>query len=249
MMPKLEPIRTSNLTNMEAGQFIRRILDDLATIDQALLIDVPYNDYLSEISPKSVLYQKALGQVRKSEETEKISLADKNRDKAVDAFGKALKLYAVSDDPEETEASRGLSIVFNHFKDLAKLNYEAETMAIDKLTSELESPAHTAKISLLNMGRYVTRLKTTNEAFKTLFSNRMVTEASTESYDMKTIRADLLQKYADFANYVLAMAKALNSPLFLTALNLMNAARKYYSDMLARRNNGKNKVDTEIPNE
>ncbi|MBW8332114.1 MAG: hypothetical protein K0M40_08855 [Prolixibacteraceae bacterium] len=246
MMLKLEPVRTSDLTNMEAGQLIRRTLDDLATIDQALMIDVPLNAYLQDLTQQKGSYEKALAQIRKSEETEKIGLADKNRDKAVDAFGKALKLYGVSDDEAEVEASRGLNIVFTSFKGLADLNYEAETMAIDKLVNELESPAHAAKIGVLNMGRYVARLKTTNEAFKTLFANRLVTEASTETYDMKVIRAELLKKYADMANYVLAMAKALKSPLFLNALNLLNASRKYYSDMLARRTNGKDDKDKPV---
>jgi hypothetical protein len=44
--------------------------------------------------------------------------------------------------------------------------------------------------------------------------------------------------YSDFCNYVLAMAKALNTPLFVNALNLLNAGRKYYADMLARRSGG-----------
>jgi len=247
MMLKLEPVRTSDLTNMEAGQLIRRTLDDFATIDQPVMTDAPLNAYVQEITQQKDLYQKALAQIRKNEETEKIGLADKNRDKAVDAFGKALKLYGVSDDEAEVEASRGLSIVFNSFKGLADLNYEAETMAIDKLVSELESPAHADKVKLLNLGRYVTRLKTTNAAFKTLFANRMVAGASTESYDMKVVRAELMKTYADMANYVLVMAKALKTPLFLTALNLLNASRKYYSDMLARRTNGKD--DKEKPGE
>lgn len=245
MMLKLEPVRTSDLTNMEAGQLIRRTLDDLATIDQPLMTDAPLNAYVQELTRQKGLYEKALAQIRKSEETEKIGLADKNRDQAIQAFTKSLKLYGVSDDLAEVEASRGLSIVLSNFKGLADLNYEAETMAIDKLVSELESPAHAAKVGLLNLGRYISRLKTTNEAFKTLFANRLVAEASTESYDMKVIRAELMKKYADMANYVLAMAKALNSPLFLTALNLLNASRKYYSDMLARRTNGKD--DKEKP--
>lgn len=246
MILNLEPVRTTNLTNMEAGQLIRRTLDDFATIDQQLMVDAPLNAYVQEIGRQKGLYEKALAQVRKSEETEKIGLADKNRDQAIQAFSKSLKLYGVSDDLAEVEASRGLSIVFNSFKGLADLNYEAETMAIDKLVSELESPEHAAKVGLLNLGRYIGRLKTTNEAFKTLFANRLVAEASTESYDMKVIRAELMKKYADMANYVLAMAKALNSPLFLTALNLLNASRKYYSDMLARRTNGKDEKERPV---
>jgi hypothetical protein len=63
---------------------------------------------------------------------------------------------------------------------------------------------------------------------------------------MKVVRAELLKKYADMANYVLAMSKALNTQLFLTTLNLMNASRKYYSDMLARRTNGKDDKDKPV---
>ena len=57
---------------------------------------------------------------------------------------------------------------------LATLNYEAETLGIDKLTGELKSPAYSEKISMLNLKRYVVRMSDSNEAFKTLFSGRMV---------------------------------------------------------------------------
>ncbi|MBL7972478.1 MAG: hypothetical protein JNL03_13255 [Prolixibacteraceae bacterium] len=57
----------------------------------------------------------------------------------------------------------------------------------------------------------------------------------TETYDLKLIRKEMFTKYSEFASYILAMAKATNTPRFLTALNLLNTARKYYDDMLARR--------------
>ena len=75
----------------------------------------------------------------------------------------------------------------------------------------------------------------TNAAFKNLFGGRIVTTAMTESFDMKTIRAELQEIYYDFNDYVLAMAKAIDNPLFPAALNLLNTARKYYADQLARR--------------
>lgn len=235
MKQSLEPLRTSVLTNMEAGQLLKRHLNDLSTINPTLLTDAPFNSYLQDLSAFSNSYEKALAQIRRNVETEKISLADANRDKAVSAFGIVLKLYAVSDDPEEIEASRELSIVFYNFKNLADLNYEAQSQAIDKLVSELETPEQAAKITKLKIDRYVTRLKNTNDLFKTLFSGRMVASAVTESYDLKSIRTEMLKKYSEFCNYVLAMDKALNTPLFSTSLNLLNTARKYYSDMLARR--------------
>ena len=62
----------------------------------------------------------------------------------------------------------------------------------------------------------------------------MVTKALTETFDMKLLRTELLKKYSDFAEYVLSMAKVTNSPLFITTLNLFNAARKYYNDQMAQ---------------
>ena len=86
------------------------------------------------------------------------------------------------------------------------------------------------------MDRYVTRLQAANDAFKPLFSGRMVGNAMTETYDMKILRTGLLKKYSNFAEYVLAMAKAnTNNQLFGTALTLLNTARKYYNDMMSKR--------------
>lgn len=234
MKLKLEPLRLAGLSNMEAGQLIIRHLSDLGTIDPTLLTDAPYTVYAQALSTHSVLFQKALAQLRENEETQKIDLADAERDKSTVAFGRALKLYAVSDDPAEVEASRGLSILFDNFKNLATLSYEAETIAIDKLVSELSNPIYSLKINLLQMDRYVTRLQHTNDNFKILFGGRIVTTATTESYNMKVIRAEMITKYGEFTTYVLAMARALEAPLFIQTLNLLNTARKYYSDLLAR---------------
>ena len=231
----LEPLTTSALTNMEAGQLFRRHLGDLGTIDATLLIDSPFNNYVQQIGNQAVVYENALAQVRKNEETQKIVEADAARDKAVSAFNLALKLHAAADDPAEVEASRSLGILFGTYKNLAKLNYEAESLAIDKLVSELSSPAYSEKINYLHMSKYVGRLAETNAVFKNIFSGRMVGNAMTESFDLKTIRIELQSSYTDFYNYVLAMAKATDNPLFANALNLLNTARKYYADLLARR--------------
>jgi hypothetical protein len=220
---------------MEGGQLMKRHLNDLRTIDPALLNDAPFTTYVKDLTGYAEKYEKALAQVRTKEETEKIALADDLRDKALEAFGIALKLYAVSDDPAEVEASRVLRILFDTFKNLTRLNYEAETIGIDKLVGELAGPNYSPKVRLLKMERYVIRISNANEAFKALFGGRMTTTALTEAYDLKSIRMEMFRRYSEFCDYVLAMAKALNTPLFVTTLNLLNTARKYYADVLARR--------------
>jgi hypothetical protein len=235
MKPLLEPLRVSMLTNMEGGQLMKRHLKDLQTLDPVQMTDVPFTSYVQDLTSYAEKYEKALAQVRKNEETEKIMQADKVRDRALTAFGIALRLYAISDDEAEMEASRVLDILFGTFKNLAVLNYEAETIGIDKLIGELTRPEYGAKISLLKMERYVTRIAVANDAFNALFGGRMTTVALTETYDLKSIRSDMALTYRAFCDYVLAMAKALNTPLFTTTLNLLNTSRKYYADQLARR--------------
>ena len=177
-----------------------------------------------------------LAQVRKKEETEKIVLADDLRDKALEAFGKALKLYAVSDDQAEVEARPGYcAFCTTTFPICPRLNYEAETIGIDKLVDELNGPNYAAKVGFLHLERYVARISNANEAFKKQFGGRMTNTALTETYDLKSIRLEMFRRYSDFCNYVLAMAKALDTPLFVTTLDLLNTARKYYADLLARR--------------
>ena len=243
---KLEPLRTSDLTNMGAGQLIRRHLDDFGTIDPALLIDQPFNSYRQQLGGLFENYQKGLAQVQKNEDTHRIFIADLLRDKDVRSVRMAIKLHLSSDDPEEVEAARSLSILLSAYKNVTTSNYEEETLALDKLTSELNSEAYSGKISLLHMEKYVTRLQNDNANFNELFSGRNLTNALTESYDLKVIRKEMLKNYNQFTAYVLSMAQALNTPLFLTALNMLNSTRKYYADQLARHTTDKeDKVKTE----
>jgi hypothetical protein len=103
------------------------------------------------------------------------------------------------------------------------------------LITELNKPVYSEKIAILHMQKYVNNMAEANEAFKNLFSQRLQGVASTEVFDIKSIRAEMLTVYNDFCEYVLAMAKATELPLFVNSLNLINTARKYYADLMARR--------------
>lgn len=231
----LEPLRKVALSNMATGQLMKRHLADLNTIDPNLFTDEVLNAYVRELNLRSELYDKALARVRKNVETEKVKQAGFARDKTIRAYLTALKLYSLSDDEAEVEACRSLQILMGPFKNLIRLNYEAKTLAVNKLVDELESENYRGNVAFLQVSRYVDRMKGANRDFDAVFSGRMVGEATAEAYDMKLIRKEMLGKYSDFTAYVLAMAKATKNPLFVSSLNLLNAARKYYSDMLARR--------------
>ncbi len=246
MKNQLEMLSTFRLTHMEAGQLNNRLLNDLGTIDPVLKTDAPFNNYYQLAGEHSELYARALAQIRKNEDTLKIANADHNRDKALKSFRMALKLHLAALDAEEAEIARSISVLFSAYKNADKLNYEAESLAIDKLISELNSETYGPKINSLHMQKYVSWLGESNAIFKNLFSQRLLDSASTEVFDMKTVRKAMLKNYEEFCNYVLAMANATSSPLFINSLGMINAARKYYADMLARRKGGKDS-DEEQP--
>lgn len=241
MKYELEALRAAGLTNLEAGQLIKRHLSDIATLDKELIVDEPLTNYLDGLTTAEATYEKALVQVQMNEESKKIQVADINRDKSISVITSAISLHSKSDDAEEIEAARSLTILINTYKDLANLSYEAESMGLDRLVSDLESEAYKPKVDLLGMGRYVTRAKDANDAFKTLFGNRLVAEASTITYNAKLLRKELFAQYGEATQYIVSMANAHKTPQFLQVLALINEARKYYAGLLARRAGVKDK--------
>jgi hypothetical protein len=245
----LETLDTSRLTHLEAGQLLRRHLADLSTIDRELATDAPYNQYVADLEDRVTGYEQGVARIQKNKDTENVKLADVGRDKAISALGRSVRVFEVSDVAEEVEAARVLNIVLGNLRNLSALNYEAETLAIDKLTGDLESEEYAGRVALLNIGRYVERLKAANQNFKTIFGSRIQGQAMEEVFDMKMFRTETFKKYNQFCSYVLAMANATQAPLFVTAVNLLNAGRKYYADLLARRTAGEADEEEETPSE
>ncbi len=175
-------------------------------------------------------------------------MADKDRDLAFGQFKKSVKLFLDSDDADEQEAAKSLMNLINVYKDIENLSYGAEITNIDKLIAELEGANYSEKVAFLNIGRPVMRLKNNNATFKTLFEWRLVEEATTETYNAKLLRKELLATYAEMTKYIVAMANALHSEQFVSVLNLLNIARKYYADLLARRK-GTNDANNAKPND
>lgn len=233
MKHELGSLRATSLSNLEAGQLVRRNLDDIDSLDPALITNEPLKNYLTRLNASEKTYEKALLQVQVNEESAKISVADSNRDKSVSVILSAINLHSKSDDAAEVEAAHSLTILMNTYKGITDEKYDAESLGLDKMVEALESDAYKSKVELLGMGRYVTRVKETNEAFKALFGNRLIVEASTISYNAKQLRKELYSLYNETVQYVVSMANALDTPEFVKVLALINKARSYYADQLA----------------
>ena len=126
MEKELEPLTLSHLTNFEVGQLVKSHLTEIGKLgttqnppnEGPWFTDTSLNVYFGRLTNAESVYELALVQVRKNDETEKIEKADKVREKAVSAFNRAIKTHLLSEDSEEVEAAKSLNTLLKSFKKL-----------------------------------------------------------------------------------------------------------------------------------
>lgn len=239
-------LNVARLTILEFGQHIKTVVQNIIklgnTTDSVLL------QYLAAINEHLDEYDKAMLQIRKSDETLKIVAADLKRDNTLTAMLRQLSVYELSESEAEVEAYRSLNTLFKAYNGLQKWNFEEETNGIENLVNDLNNSKYKPLIVALNMTGFITRLNNNNIDFKILFDSRIQEVADKVVYSTKVLRTNLKNAYVDMNDYILAMSKAKNNEEFNKSLDVINAVRKYYADLLAKRKPAKDtKIEDEIP--
>ncbi len=241
-MKTLEPLNVARLSNLEFGQHTKSIHKNISVLGgaESIITDSVLISYLANIDSNITIYDKAIKQIAKSDETVKIEASDKLRDTSVTAAIRYLSVFELSDIEAEQLAFASLDTLFSVYKGIQNWNYEEETNGIDNLTTDLTGTKYKPHVDTIGLTRYVTRIKLANDAFKLVFEKRTQEVSSKEVYDVKAIRNELKTIYTDAVDYILSMAKAKNTDEYNQTLNVVNTVRKYYSDTLAKRKSGKN---------
>ena len=238
-MAQVHNLKLSNLFHIEAGQLIKRNIDDLVTANINLTTDHLVQNFVNKMIADSVQMDLALIQIKAHQETEALETLDIKRDTSVRVLRMQAKIYRSSNIPAEVDAYNVLKIAFNAYKDIEKMNYEAENNAIDNFVIELAKPVYTSAIATLNLSGLITRMTNDNAAFKTVFSTRSTTAAATTTYDAKAIRKTMMANYNAYILYIQSLTNANeglpNHAYYLSIFNLIDNARRYFSDILARR--------------
>lgn len=247
-MKQLQFLTLTRLSVLEFGQHIKRVLENIQLLGKDLITDKVLDEYLTTLNAEAAEYDKAMLQIAKSDETARITAADKRRDNAISTLTRYLSVFEFAEDDAEHEAYQSLYIVFNTYKGMQRWNLEEETNGIDNLLADLAADKYRPLVQLLGMQRYVERLATHNTAFKTLFSNRVQEVSAKEIYDVPVMRRVLKEKYNDMTAYVLLMAKRQDAEQYNKCLDVINTVRKYYHDLLAKRKPGNDgEPDAPIP--
>ncbi|MEC4050635.1 DUF6261 family protein [Flavobacterium sp. SUN046] len=233
----LHPIAIGRLHHLEFGQLIIRFFADFASTGVDPLTDNDFNMLFLLLQQQSPEFDNALMQIRANQETAVLKVLDRGRDLKMITIRNAVKVFRYSNVPAEVEAYRVLTIVFKTYKGIERVNYEAESLGLDNLVADLQSPEFFPYVQSLDLTQHLINLSTANTAFKDMFNQRSVSVLDTTVYDTKLLRRNLTNTYRDLAQYILVMAKRKNTPYYLKTLAALNNGRKYFADLMARRGN------------
>lgn len=229
---KLDLIR---LHNAEFGQFLTRIFEDFAKNNFNMEEDADLKRLFDQLKAQSVSFDKALEQVRASEESKKIAQLDKVRDADFQTFKDSVKLHRNTKTEAKKDAYNALKIILDNYKEVQNESYEEETKKINTLLSTLKASNNAAHIATLGIGEYVTELEKANTAFNDLYAHRSYQISQKQTFDVKKLRSEATQTYRIMTEYVLGTAKVKQTDFYKKALDLFNNSRKSFADILARR--------------
>ncbi|MDR1346151.1 MAG: DUF6261 family protein [Bacteroidales bacterium] len=185
----------------------------------------------------------AMEVIRKSADTARMAEADHVRDQTFRGFVDAVKSARNHFDPQKRAAAEQLTILFDHFGNLARKAPNEETAGIYNLLQELngENAASTAStaalpVDILGLRDWAVRLTADNEAYEALVKNRNTEIASRSKLRMKEVRQEVQEIYAQIVDRIEATI-ILNgeTPIFTNFVNELNAFLKRYATVLAQR--------------
>jgi hypothetical protein len=180
----------------------------------------------------------ALEIVRKSAETVRMMEADHVRDHTFRGFADAVKSARNHFDPVKRDAADRLTLLFDHFGNLAQKAPNEETASIYNLLQELDSgtPGTELPVDILSLRDWAIRLAEDNAAYETLVKNRNTEVASRSKLRAKTVRRKMQDVYYKITERIEAIM-TLNGdvPPFTDFVDEWNTFLKRYTDVLAQR--------------
>lgn len=241
---KITTLDVAKLHHAEFGQFIIRLIEDFGKTSLDANTDADFKAMYDGLQAQIPTYNSALEQIRASEESKKIAEADQVRDSDVQALKDSIKPYRSAKTQAEKDAYTAVKIVLDQFKGVESNSYEEETNKLNLLTTKLLSADYTSALDTLGVKKFVDNLSASNTAFNEIFAHRSYQTSQKVTYNVKALRKTMMQDYSKMANYMVALANVKSDAFYKSVLDVINNSRKYYADVLARRNSTSNVAPT-----
>lgn len=239
----LNRLDVSRLHNAEFGQFLTRFFEDFEKSEIDPEQDADFKKKFDLLANDLPVFNRALNQVRASEESKQLALLDKYRGNDVKALRDALRAYRNTRNEMYKKAYEVIFPIINQYKGVEYNNYEEQTIMVNSLVNRLKEPNSMKYLMLLKLMEFVENVEHSNQAFNDLFAHRSYTASQKTSVNVKDLRKKMLVEYKMLTEYVLALANVKEDDYYRSILAIINNGRSYYSDILSRRDSNK-KNDT-----
>src|SRR5690606_8795297 len=129
IMKKLKPapLYYQNLRHPEFGQLIVRFFEDFSKTSLSPNTDPDFKRMFDSLQAQLPAYNRALDQVRASEESEKIEHADAERDRDLQALRDAIKPNRNARSQAERDAYTAVKLLLNEYRKVENASFEEET--------------------------------------------------------------------------------------------------------------------------
>jgi hypothetical protein len=177
----------------------------------------------------------ALEIIRKSADTVLMAEADHVRDQTFRGFVDAVKSARNHFDPQKRTAAEQLSILFDHFGNLAGKAPNEETEGIYNLLQELNG-AYADRVQALSLQYWTVRLAADNGVYEAFAKNHNTAVAQRSGLHMKEVRREMQEVYYCMVERIEATI-ILNGEMqpFVGFVTEWNAFLKCYFTVLAQR--------------
>lgn len=223
------------LNDDEFGAVIYRIFTDMEAFSPDLITDPILTAYMDRLNAQCHVYLNSTSPIRQHALTETIVATNKTRNTAIRQLRQIIQLASESVETDEQESGETLMMLLKPYDNIRHKSYSAKSFAIDNLLEHLSESKYAPLVGKLNIDRYVTRLQAINDEFKQYFDRRMGDMAKKEHVDVRALRAQLADLYREVMIYVQAMANATDHEQYVKMKFIINAGRKNFANLLARR--------------
>lgn len=227
-------IRLLSLRNNEILQFFKDVLTRCERFDltDLLLIEL-FTAFKNEVSSIENVFKKVTG----SKLTDLIVALDDQRDSAISG----IKLTCIGlkhhfADDFINAASLIIESYEPYNEPIAKLNYNAETAAIDSITKEWESNTTlSAAFATLNISSWIGELKSLNASFKETYQNRVDDVLETSGDSFSELREPVGLAYIKLCKRISSYAEIGEKEEYKELADALNIIIKKYNNLLIMR--------------
>lgn len=231
----LKSLNVNKLSNIEIGQFVTRLFEDLAKVTIDLETDPSLKKLVDDLKTQNAVYDTALKQVYAAEESKTIAKLGKVRENDFQILKDSIRLHRYAKVETEKKSYEDLKLLLDSNKKEKKETYEEFTKRVRLLIESLKSSKYADDVKTLGIKKYVDELEKSNDEFNELFGSRSIVNLQKGKLNTRKERKDLNAKYQKLVNYVVAINEVTPSDNLKTIIGVVNNIRKYYADIVARK--------------